>query len=839
MESKTKFPNIGDKLAGRFRLVFGRGAGPNGVVFKALDLLQDLPVAVKVFKPELFQSDFREQNLYRLYRARTYQDPNIVRIFEVLEDQGFHFITCQLVEGMSLQAIFDLHAESGEYFTIPKIRAVMSKIFDGVESIHRKGAIHGNLKPQNIFILPDRLMLSDPYYLLATQLKEDQEIPVEDYYRAPEQLIDPAKEAPQIDIYALGLIFGEILAGNPVKPEVRLSEQVPRLTSRFDDLFAMATAFRPDQRYESIQEFRKDLTTRLDIVESEGLWKRRYHETGSFRAIKLKATQEEQKIEPVEEEKTLPVTEVAKPTPEELAKAAEVEKFEGVQAAVAAKHEIAEERIPSKKETVAPTSAVVQAQAQPPTEPTVEVARKESALEEAKPVVVSEAKVPEHPIEDKVAIESAVEEVKEEDISKTIRVSVPDEGEKTEAKEAKREAPVDAETLPPEVPEEALEELEVDKVSRETASFEAQAITKHEEEMVKETPEGMQAQAEEIEGIEISAEEVVEEAAEGVEVLTEEVPPTPPVDEPIVRVSTRSEDVPEAKSGVLEMESVAQPVVPPAERMARKPVVMVPKKEVSPIRTFLVLFFVFVVVGGGVVALYALMTGKGEGGKEEGGEPSKQAAVETPKAVVEAKDAVISDKGADVATAQVASLSQPQMKEEEEVVPKKRTLAEIATCPPFMSKVILNSEVAEGSNVPVREVGFCIDTFEYPGKGGVPKGGVSKTTARDICRKEGKRLCTLKEWRLACGELLPYGGSYEEGACNVTGGKLKAAGASEKCASKYGVYDMVGNVSEWVEEGVLAGGDAGTGKHASCSTTSKRFMPGPLNGFRCCADLSL
>jgi serine/threonine protein kinase len=157
MDAPVGLPAIGDKLGGRFRVVFGRGSGPSGVVFKALDLALDLPVAVKVFKPELFSGPFREQNQFRLYRARAYQDPNIVKIYEVQEDRGLRFITCQLMEGMSLRAVLDLHDESGEHFPVPKVRAFATRMVAAVESIHKAGAIHGNLKPENFFVLPDRL----------------------------------------------------------------------------------------------------------------------------------------------------------------------------------------------------------------------------------------------------------------------------------------------------------------------------------------------------------------------------------------------------------------------------------------------------------------------------------------------------------------------------------------------------------------------------------------------------------------------------------------------------------------------------------------------------------
>ncbi len=307
MEPPVRFPDVGERLANRFRVVFGRGSGPNGTVFKALDLALDLPVAIKVFKPELFTSPYKDQNLLRMYRARAYQDPNLIKIFEVQEDRGFHFMSCQLMEGMSLAAILDLHAESGEHFTIPKVRSIVSRILTGLGAIHATGAIHGNLKPQNIFVLPERLVLSDPYYLVAEPLKEGQEIPVWDYYRGPEQLTDPALEMVQTDLFAAALIFGELVGGNPVRPGVPLSSQVPRLTARFDDWFVRATATDPLQRPSSLTEFRDSLSELLDVVESEGLWQRRYHETGSFRAVRVAAPREEA-IRPVEEvPKTAPV----------------------------------------------------------------------------------------------------------------------------------------------------------------------------------------------------------------------------------------------------------------------------------------------------------------------------------------------------------------------------------------------------------------------------------------------------------------------------------------------------------------------------------------------------
>jgi formylglycine-generating enzyme required for sulfatase activity len=63
---------------------------------------------------------------------------------------------------------------------------------------------------------------------------------------------------------------------------------------------------------------------------------------------------------------------------------------------------------------------------------------------------------------------------------------------------------------------------------------------------------------------------------------------------------------------------------------------------------------------------------------------------------------------------------------------------------------------------------------------------------------------------------------------------VAASGSKARCRSRFGVYDLSGNVSEWVEDGVAMGGDANSQMgHASCPA---RSGGGALTGFRCCAD---
>ena len=121
---------------------------------------------------------------------------------------------------------------------------------------------------------------------------------------------------------------------------------------------------------------------------------------------------------------------------------------------------------------------------------------------------------------------------------------------------------------------------------------------------------------------------------------------------------------------------------------------------------------------------------------------------------------------------------------------------------------------------------FCIDLYEFPNQEGKkPRLAVTWEDAKLLCQGQAKRLCTASEWTLACEgpEPLPYpyGFSRDSRLCNVDRPYLfpnnsayanprtraeevarldqsEASGARAGCVSPYGVYDMTGNVDEWV-----------------------------------------
>lgn len=148
---------------------------------------------------------------------------------------------------------------------------------------------------------------------------------------------------------------------------------------------------------------------------------------------------------------------------------------------------------------------------------------------------------------------------------------------------------------------------------------------------------------------------------------------------------------------------------------------------------------------------------------------------------------------------------------------------------------------------------FCIDRYEYPNQEGkIPLGWVTWLEAVAKCRVQGKRLCSSDEWQRACagpeGRVYPYGNSYNRKTC-FSGRKhyrtAAASGSLAECKSPEGVFDLSGNLWEWVgqrpEEAALAGGAWLTdGANSKCASRAWTGVPRSKNfvyGFRCCLNL--
>lgn len=147
---------------------------------------------------------------------------------------------------------------------------------------------------------------------------------------------------------------------------------------------------------------------------------------------------------------------------------------------------------------------------------------------------------------------------------------------------------------------------------------------------------------------------------------------------------------------------------------------------------------------------------------------------------------------------------------------------------------------------------------------------VSWFDAKAACEAGGKRLCTEQEWVTACagqpavdnnnnkwfsdddleGNMYPYGAYHAAGKCNDQGDKYKgrpvASGSKPQCRTTSGIFDLTGNIGEWVNgeesRATLMGGQSSSGEGARCNARSYGSGVGRRNhttGFRCCADANV
>ena len=219
----------GDVMAGRFVIEAKIGSGGMGTVFKARDLRREEAqdrrpyVAVKTLNIDVLQRDDSLKILQREARkAQGLAHPNIVRVHDFDRDGSTLFLTMELLEGTTLDAILHKNGLQGTPLTglLPILRQVVSAL----QFAHGEGIVHSDLKPANIFVLPNgRVKVIDfgisraipnPNQLTSEMTTFDVQAlgAMTPAYASPE-MIDGLDPDPRDDVFALACIIYEALTG--------------------------------------------------------------------------------------------------------------------------------------------------------------------------------------------------------------------------------------------------------------------------------------------------------------------------------------------------------------------------------------------------------------------------------------------------------------------------------------------------------------------------------------------------------------------------------------------------------------------------------------------------
>ena len=270
---------IGKIFAGRYRIVKQIGRGGMADVYLAKDLILDgEEVAVKVLRTNYQTDPIAVARFQREARAMADLDhPHIVRITDIGEEDGQQYLAMEYVAGLDLKRYIK------EHYPLSNEEAVriMGQILLAMRLAHAKGIIHRDLKPQNILLTPDGTAKVTDFGIAVafaeTSLTQTNSMLGSVHYLSPEQARG-SKATIQSDIYAMGIIFFEMLTGHiPYdgdsavtialqhfqKPLPSVIAENPSVPQSLENVVIKATAKKLTDRYQTVSEMYVDLLSSL------------------------------------------------------------------------------------------------------------------------------------------------------------------------------------------------------------------------------------------------------------------------------------------------------------------------------------------------------------------------------------------------------------------------------------------------------------------------------------------------------------------------------------------------------------------------------------------------
>jgi eukaryotic-like serine/threonine-protein kinase len=273
--------------AGRYEIVDELGRGAMGIVYKATDPVIGRTVAVKTIRlseegtglsrPELltrFQTEARAAGLLT--------HPNIVVVFDAGEEDGLYYITMELVEGKSLQALLD----GGHAFPLPRTLRIMEQTCSALQFAHERNVVHRDIKPANLMLTADdTVKITDFGTAKILQFGTTQQtahVMGTPSYMSPEQVKGRAVDG-RSDIFSLGVMLYEMVTGEKPFPGQNITTVIykivnedpvpprqidPSIHPGISSVVMKALQKEPEQRYQSCREMLEDLKSYRTLVQA-------------------------------------------------------------------------------------------------------------------------------------------------------------------------------------------------------------------------------------------------------------------------------------------------------------------------------------------------------------------------------------------------------------------------------------------------------------------------------------------------------------------------------------------------------------------------------------------
>ncbi len=204
-------------LADRYTIEGELGAGGMATVYLAHDVKHQRKVALKVLRPELAAVLGADRFLNEIRVTANLHHPNIVQLYDSGEADGDLYYVMPFVEGESLGDKLDREGQ----LSVEEAVEITRVVAEALDYAHRRDVIHRDIKPDNIMLHEGTPMVADFGIALAVDLVAGDRMTATGlslgtpYYMSPEQATGDRDAKPTTDIYALGCVLYEMLAGDP------------------------------------------------------------------------------------------------------------------------------------------------------------------------------------------------------------------------------------------------------------------------------------------------------------------------------------------------------------------------------------------------------------------------------------------------------------------------------------------------------------------------------------------------------------------------------------------------------------------------------------------------
>ena len=264
--------------AGRYEIVGELGRGAMGIVYKAVDPVIGRTVAVKTIRLSEEGTGLNRAELLARFQtearaAGLLTHPNIVVVYDAGEEDGLYYITMELVEGKSLQALLD----GGHSFPLPRTLRIMDQTCSALQFAHERNVVHRDIKPANLMLAADDTVKITDFgtakILQFGSTQQTSHVMGTPSYMSPEQVKGRGVDG-RSDIFSLGVMLYEMITGEKPFPGQNITTVIykivnedpvpprridPSIHPGISTVVMKALAKEPEQRYQSCREMLEDL----------------------------------------------------------------------------------------------------------------------------------------------------------------------------------------------------------------------------------------------------------------------------------------------------------------------------------------------------------------------------------------------------------------------------------------------------------------------------------------------------------------------------------------------------------------------------------------------------